>query len=129
VSALGGPHDARVLADGSVTVHDNGTGLNRSPVARRFAIDAGARTATLVETVSDPAVVSSFCCGSARKLPGGDWLVNWGSRPLVTQLAATGTRVFELQLAGPFSYRAVPVAPGALARSALRAGMDAQHPR
>ena len=46
-----GQHDARILSDGSLTVHDNGfiPGNLRAPRAVRFALDLNARTATLAE--------------------------------------------------------------------------------
>src|SRR5205085_362435 len=40
---FGGQHDARVLSDGTITVHDNGTFLHRRPRALRFAIDESSR--------------------------------------------------------------------------------------
>lgn len=88
-----------------------------------------ARTATLVEQITDPAAPSSYCCGSARKLPGGNWVASWGSQPLVTELTPAGSRVFGLTFdTGYLSYRAIPVPFGQLSRDALRAGMNAQHP-
>jgi arylsulfotransferase ASST len=128
-----GQHDARVLSDGTVTLHDNGfhPSSQRPPRAIRYAIDLGARTATLVEQENDPGgIATPLCCGSARRLPGGDWLMSWGNTGLVTELSPLGAPVFSLTFdAGLFSYRAHPVLPGLLSRAALRAGMDAQHPR
>jgi hypothetical protein len=124
-----GQHDARVLGDGSLTVHDNGTGRG-APRAVRYAIDETANTATLLEDVRDPEARSSWCCGSTRRLPGGNWVSAWGANPYVTEQTATGARVFKLSFAnGLFSYRANPVLPGKVSREALRAGMDAQYPR
>jgi arylsulfotransferase ASST/concanavalin A-like lectin/glucanase superfamily protein len=131
VSTFCGQHDARVLSDGSLTVHDNGTRCNRSPRAVRFAIDTTANppTATLLEDLTDGDATNSGCCGSARRLPGGDWVTDWGSNPYVTELTATGVRVFKLSFTGLFSYRANPVLPGQVTRRALREGMNAQYPR
>jgi hypothetical protein len=132
---FGGQHDARVLGDGTVTVHDNGfhagTGPRHPPRAVRYAIDTGAGTATLIEQVTDPAGLGSAgCCGSARRLPGGDWLASWGNDNLITELTSAGARVFSLSFqSGFFSYRSHPVLPGTLSRAALREGMDAQSPR
>jgi VCBS repeat-containing protein len=131
---FGGQHDARRLPDGTVSLHDNGTarpfnGDFRQPRALRYDIDPAAKTATLVESVTDPAPLQSKCCGSARKLPGGDWVMSWGSIPFVTELAPDGSRVYKLTFNQPFSYRANPVLPGVLPAADLRAGMDAQHPR
>ena len=126
---LGGSHDARVLPDGSLTLHDNGTFLFRAPRALRFSLDEVNGTATLLEEVLATGVPFSFCCGSARRLDGGNWVMSWGGSPLVTETSPTGTPVFELTLAGVFSYRAFPVAPGRLPASKLRAAMEVMHPR
>jgi hypothetical protein len=127
-----GQHDARVVSDGSVTVHDNGFHPTEQRPARavRYAIDTSARTATLIEQKNDPGTVPTpLCCGSARKLPGGDWLISWGSTGVITELSPSGGRVFSLTFDdGLFSYRARPVLSGRLSRTALRNGMDAQFP-
>lgn len=136
-SDFGGQHDVRRLPDGTISLHDNGTaryladGVTfRAPRALRFDVDPSAGTATLVESMTDPdPTLQSKCCGSARKLPGGDWVMSWGSIPFVTELAPDGSRVYKLTFNGPFSYRANPVLPGVLPAADLRAGMDAQHPR
>lgn len=127
---FGGQHDARILPDGTLTLHDNGTGRSRAPRALRFALDTTAGTATLIESVTDPHVSTSKCCGSARKLPTGDWVMSWGMNGVVTELSPSGARPFELTFESPtFSYRANPVMPGNLDPAVLRAGMDAQFPR
>jgi len=128
---FGGQHDARVLPDGTVSVHDNGTTLDRPPRIARYRIDPRTRTATLVSQIvdSDPAARSP-CCGSARLLPGGDWVVAWGGTQDVEELAPDGTLVLRIRLAAPyFTYRAPPVLPGQLDRAKLVAAMDAMHPR
>jgi Arylsulfotransferase (ASST) len=126
---FGGQHDARVLGDGTITVHDNRTGSENGPRAVRYRIDEAARTATQVEQVTDPGAALSLCCGSARRLPGGDWVMSWGYNGLVTELNPQGERVFGLRFGeGLFSYRAVPITAKQLSAKALRRGMDAQHP-
>jgi hypothetical protein len=84
-------------------------------------------TATLVEQVADPDLVpSSFCCGSARKLPRGDWAFGWGGTDTISEMTPTGDRVFQLEFtSGPIIYRATPIAEGQVDRDALRAAMDA----
>jgi hypothetical protein len=126
---FGGQHDVRLLSDGTVTLHDNRTGTPTGPRAVRYRIDEQARTATQIEQVTDPGAVLSLCCGSARRLAGGNWVMSWGYNSLVTELAPNGDRVFGLHLAdGLFSYRAVPLTAKQLSAKALRAGMDAMHP-
>jgi hypothetical protein len=122
---FGGQHDVRLLPDGTITLHDNGTGLGRLPRALRFRIDPSAMTATLIESLTDPDSGPSVCCGSARKLPGGHWVISWGGTHLIEELTATGRRVFALHFPLHISYRAFPVLPGRLATRALRTGMDA----
>ena len=125
-----GQHDPRLLPDRTLTVHDNRTGTELGPRAVRFRIDAAAHTATQIEQVTDPDARLSLCCGSARKLSGGDWVMSWGYSGLVTELTPSGQRVFALRFADKlFSYRAAPLEPGELSVRRLRAGMDAMHPR
>ena len=81
---LGGQHDARALPSGHVSIHDNATGLGRAPRAVVYRIDPVAGTATLVEEVTDSRAPSSFCCGSSRRLSGGNWVMGWGARSLMT---------------------------------------------
>jgi hypothetical protein len=126
---LGGQHDARVLRDGTLTVFNNRTGTGLLPRAERYRIDEGARTATLVEALTDPASIESTCCGSARRLSGGNWVVQWGSSSIVDELDPSGRRVFALTFQkNLYLYRAVPVMPGRLSARTLRSGMDAMHP-
>ena len=129
VADFGGQHDVRLLPDGTITLHDNGTGRGRLPRALRFRIDPSAMTATLVERLTDPDAGASICCGSARRLPGGHWVVSWGGTHLIEELTGAGRRVFALHFPLHISYRAFPVLPERLAARTLRKGMDAMHPR
>ncbi len=122
---LGGQHDIRVLPDGTITLFDDGTFLARAPRAVRYRIDPVGHTATFVEQVTDPTIASSTCCGSARKLADGDWVVSWGGDPVVGEYRPDGTPVFRMTFDSLFSYRVEPVAAGRLSAAALRAGMDA----
>lgn len=127
---FGGQHDARVLPDSTITVHDNGTLLGRGPRAVRYSINRTAGTATLLEQVTDPTIPDSLCCGSARKLSTGNWGIDWGENTVVEEMTPAGDTVFELTFNQPvFTYRALPIPTGILSPAALRAGMDAQFPR
>jgi Arylsulfotransferase (ASST) len=133
---LAGQHDARLLPNGDITIHDNGgyfdngQYLGPPPRAVQYDIDDAAKTATWVAQVTDSLAPASLCCGSTRRLAGGNWVMSWGGNPLVTELTPDGSRVFKLLFDSPmFSYRAVPVTSGELTSQALQAGMDAQHPR
>jgi len=123
--SLSGQHDARMLPDGTITVHDNGTELKRPPRALRFRI-AG-RTAFLLDSQADKAAPGSFCCGSARFAEGA-WLMSWGGTPLVTEFFR-GRRTFSLKFLEKerFSYRANPV-QGETSLARLRRGMNLRYP-
>ncbi|HEY3658127.1 MAG TPA: aryl-sulfate sulfotransferase [Steroidobacteraceae bacterium] len=125
--SLSGQHDVRKLADGTISVHDNGTNVNRPPSIVRYKIDTAARTASVVEQLEDKSDTASICCGSARQLPGGHWLVQWGGLPYMAELDADGNSVLTIKYnMGPqFSYRAVPILPGTVDGTLLRVGMDA----
>lgn len=122
---FGGQHDARVWTDGTLTVFDNRAETSGRPAADRFQIDPVKRTARLIEHVTEPDVTKAQWGGSARKLPGGDWVVDWGGTPLVTEQTPAGKVLLALRFGGGYvSYRAQPLAPGALSAAELRSGMD-----
>ncbi|MGH2926556.1 MAG: aryl-sulfate sulfotransferase [Solirubrobacterales bacterium] len=124
---LGGQHDARLLPDGTLTVFDDRTMLSdRRPRALRFRIDEQAGTATLLESITDSRVPVSQCCGSARRLPNGDWLVGWGGKDNpIAGYRSDGHRTFLMTLGDNRSYRAQPVPTGAVSAQDLRDGMSA----
>jgi hypothetical protein len=126
---FGAQHDARLLPDGTLTVFDNRSRLSDPmPRAVRFRIDAQARTATMIESINDPAVHKSECCGSARRLPNGDWLIDWGQardHP-IGGYEPNGDRTFLLTFATRASYRAQPVPAGVYTAADLRAAMNAR---
>ncbi len=127
---LGGQHDIRLQPDGTITIHDNNTNQPSPPRAVRYEVNEAAKTATLVEQVTDPQAPGSFCCGSSRRSADGSWLMSWGGRSLVTEFNPAGERTFRLGFGGvAFSYRAASAPNGALSAVELRAGMDAMHPR
>ena len=128
---FGGQHDARVLADGTITVHDNSTYLKgRLPRALRLAVDGRRRTARVIDEVTAPDVSGAYACGSARLLPGGNWVVSWGISGHAAEVDPNGREVLTIDLGeGVFSYRTIPILPGQLSAAALRAGMDAMAAR
>jgi hypothetical protein len=124
---LSGQHDVRKWPDGTVSVNDNGTLVGRPPSVLRYRVDLVNRTAEVVEEIHDARASPAFCCGSARLLPGGDWLVQWGATPFMTELDPAGNPVLTIQYnrGSTFSYRAVPVLRGIVAADTMRDGMDA----
>ena len=115
-----------MLPDGTITVHDNETSRHRLPRALRIRIDARRRRAKVIEDV--PALKGPFssCCGSARKLPGGDWVISWGQVPRIAEVTPARRTVLEIDLprAGDYSFRVEPILDGRLPAAALRAAMD-----
>ena len=123
---LGAQHDARLLPDGTVTVFDNRTSLaNRKPRAVRYRINRRRGTATLLNSITDPIVSKSNCCGSARRLPNRDWLIDWGKNKPIAGYQPNGKRTFLLTFDSNFSYRAEPVPTSVLSAPDLRKGMRA----
>ncbi len=125
---LGGQHDVRLDPDGNLTVLDNRTLLeNRVPRALSYRIDEKRGTARLVDSLSDPEVQFTICCGSVTHYANGEWLVGWGGNPLAGAAAydARGRRIYHLNLDVGFTYRAKSVPKGALRLRQLRSAMDA----
>jgi hypothetical protein len=120
---LGGQHDARIADDGSLSVYDNGKDRPRRPRVVFYRLDPGAGEATYLGQLNDPAVKTSHCCGSARQLEDGGWLVSWGDNPLVTAFDDRWQIAFRLRLAAS-TFRAVPAPPGATTAAALDRGLE-----
>jgi len=126
---LGGQHDARLLEDGTVTIYDNNSLETTAPRAVSYEIDLEAMTAMMVESVSDPDVPTSPCCGSATRFTDGSWAMSWGGTRVISEFGPEGDRhfalVFKEAKAFGFSYRVNVVQGDALSIDELRAGMDA----
>lgn len=119
---LGGQHDARLDRYGRLTIFDNGKDRPRRPRVVFYKLDLAAGKAIYKGQLNDPEVKRSHCCGSARELPGGGWLVSWGDNKLVTGFDRQGRIAFRLHLPAP-TFRAVPVPPGATGVRELARGM------
>jgi hypothetical protein len=122
-----GQHDVQLLPDGTITVFDNHT--PGAPRAMRIRVDAAHRRATVLQQVGEPELVWSPAEGSARLLPGGDWVVSWGATPLLSELRATNDPTWRLTLRHGQNYRLTPILRDALTASTLRRAMDRMHPR
>lgn len=121
---FGGQHDARVDEDGNISVYDNGKDRPRRPRVVSYSLDLDEGTATYLGQLNDPQITTSHCCGSARPLEGGGWLVSWGDNPLVTGFDDGRRTAFRLELPAS-TFRAVPVPAGATTVAALDRGMEA----
>lgn len=120
---LGGQHDARINDDGSLSVYDNGKDRPRRPRVVFYRLNPANGRATYLGQLNDPAVKISHCCGSARELADGGWLVSWGDNPLVTAFDQNRRIVFRLSLPAS-TFRAVPVPHGATTPAELDRGLE-----
>jgi hypothetical protein len=120
---LGGQHDARINDDGSLSVYDNGKDRPRRPRVVFYRLDPTRGRATYLGQLNDPEVKTSHCCGSARQLAGGGWLVSWGDNPLVSAFNAQRQLAFRLRLPAS-TFRAVPAPPGATTIARLDRGLE-----
>jgi hypothetical protein len=120
-----GQHDVRLWRDGTLTVYDNETNGDRNPRALRYRVDEAARTAALVEQIDPPIDLHSQFGGSARKLPGGNWVIYWGGTLVFTeQEPDSGSVVLRVGRHGShWGYRVVPL-PGSTSLAAVRHAMD-----
>ena len=119
-----GQHYARILPNGTITVQDNGTSAvpARRVRALNISINLTAHTATILKQITDVRTKPSACCGSAIKLPTGDWVMAWGDNDFTTELNSMGVPQLTITYPGLSSYRAELLKATV---PALRAGMDA----
>jgi hypothetical protein len=126
---FGGQHDVRLSRGGFLSIFDNGKDRPRRPRVAFYRLDRAAGTATYLGQLNDPGVRTSHCCGSARPLRGGGWLVSWGDNRVVSAFDRRGRLRFRYELAAP-AFRAVPVPSGAATAREFDQGMEAmeRHP-
>jgi hypothetical protein len=95
----------------------------------RFRIDLAHRTATYISQGTDMKVPFSGAQGSARILPGGDWVMDWGSNNPASELTPSGKVLLRVYFKGGGNYRVTPLAYGRMPASKLRAAMHAMYAR
>ncbi|MDP4219411.1 MAG: aryl-sulfate sulfotransferase [Bacteroidota bacterium] len=119
-------HDMRRLANGNITIFDNGN-FREPPFAYsralEYSIDEVAKTATKVwEYRHDPDIFAG-AMGSVQRLPNGNTLIGWGicDQTSVTEVKPDGSTAIELLLpGGHYNYRAYKFTPDDL-KSAVSA--------
>ena len=121
---LGGQHDVRVAEDGSLSIYDNGKDRPRRPRVVFYRLEPAHGRARYLGQLNDSEIKTSHCCGSARELADGGWLVSWGDNPLITAFDGRRQIAFRLELAAS-SFRAVPVPSGAVTLAQLDRGLEA----
>jgi hypothetical protein len=103
-------HDARVLADGTVTMFDNGSNPRVHTQSRgvRLSLDTRRARVTLSRAYVHPqAPLLADSQGNMQTLADGNELVGWGAIPSVSEFAPDGTMLFDAHMPpGTASYRA-----------------------
>lgn len=130
---FGGQHDGRLHGkdDSVLTAFDNAHELDRDPRGARYRIDEDADTARLIDSLGDPTVSDSRCCGSHRRTNDGGAVVTWGWTAQATGFKPDGSVRYRLEMLNaspPPLYRVVPVPDGELEPRGLRRGMNAMQP-
>ena len=103
-------HDARLQANGDITIFDDGAGPPNIHTQSRgitLKLDTTAHTATLVtQDEHAPGLLAQFE-GSVQPQSNGDDLVGWGGQPYLTEFNPRGQEVFDARFTGAnSSYRA-----------------------
>jgi hypothetical protein len=110
-----GQHDARTLANGDISMFDNGfvappPAPSHESRGLVLHLDDAAKTASLVHSFTHPSpAIHAQSQGSNQPLPNGNSLVGWGGAfPYATEYDPSGNVVWEgqYQPAGDDSYRA-----------------------
>ncbi|MGH2903847.1 MAG: arylsulfotransferase family protein [Solirubrobacteraceae bacterium] len=102
-------HDATMLANGTISVFDNGGVPKVHPQSRGLvlAVDAKAKTDTVVAEYEHSAALSSGSQGNIQQLSDGDMFVGWGSEPYFSEYSPSGRLLFDGHMHGSYeSYRA-----------------------
>ncbi len=102
-------HDARRIANGNITVYDNGN-FNSPRVSRglEYKLDLIGGKATLVREYRNTPDVWALALGNIQKLDNGNVVVGWGrsSKPFFTEFTEDGELVLKMDaLEGTGSYR------------------------
>ena len=103
-------HDVRQLADGSISLFDNGAspGVHGQSRGIVLALEPGRRTATLLTQLTHPAPLLADSQGNMQALANGDWFIGWGQAPDLSEFSASGQLLFDAALpAGEESYRSL----------------------
>ena len=106
-SDLAWQHDARMQANGTITIFDDEASPAEAKQSRaiRIRLDLATHTATLAQSDSDGTLAISQ--GNVQVLDNGDLLVGWGSVPRITEFSPSGAVVFDATFSkGDDSYRA-----------------------
>jgi hypothetical protein len=90
-------HDPRELADGAISIFDNGASPQVHSQSRGIVVgidqQTGAATLLAQLTHTPPLVAASE--GNVQALENGDWFVGWGQLGSFSELSSTGALLFD----------------------------------
>jgi hypothetical protein len=101
-------HDAKTLANGTISVFDNGAVPKVHPQSRGLilSLGAGARSVGTVTQYEHTPALSSASQGNIQQLANQDMFVGWGSEPYFSEYSASGQLLFDAHMHGSYeSYR------------------------
>jgi Arylsulfotransferase (ASST) len=102
-------HDARMLANGEITVFDNGSEPKVQPQSRGIVerLDPATNTMTLLTQYTHSPKASAGTQGNVQTLPDENVMIGWGVEPYIDEYSADGKLLFGASVAAPSqSYRA-----------------------
>ncbi|HYZ79822.1 MAG TPA: arylsulfotransferase family protein [Solirubrobacteraceae bacterium] len=103
-------HDARLHANGVITLFDDGAGppiVHKRSRGITLKLDTANKAATLVlQDEHQPGILAEFE-GNVQNQPNGNQVVGWGGNPYITEFNNKGRPVFDAHFVGAnTSYRA-----------------------
>jgi hypothetical protein len=99
-------HDATVLANGDISIFDNGGVPFAHPQSRGIIERVGGGSATAIAQYEHPGALKSGSQGDVEALPNGDFFIGWGSEPYFSEFSSTGTLLFDAHFHGSYqAYR------------------------
>jgi hypothetical protein len=125
-------HDATALANGTISVFDNGAVPKVHPQSRALVLAVNGQTdsATVTTQYEHTPALSSGSQGNIQQLANQDVFVGWGSEPYFSEFTAAGQLLFDAHMHGSYqSYRAyrfpwtgTPDGPPSIAAAAASSG-------
>jgi hypothetical protein len=93
-------HDGRLLADGEVTLFDDGSNppVHRQSRGVRIALDFARHEARLTAAYTHPTPLLAVSQGNVQTLADGNTVVDYGSVPQISEYAARGALLFDATL-------------------------------
>ncbi len=101
-------HDASEMANGTISIFDNGAVPKVHPQSRGIviALDATHKTDAVLAQYEHPGPISSASQGAFQTLANGDALISWGSAPYFSEFSSAGKLLFDAHMHGSYqSYR------------------------